>query len=69
MKLRLPPRLLSEVDGKGRPLPPRRPGKTGSLSDAPKFPVWRFLFGIVFIGVLAYDMVQGSVRVSIHETN
>lgn len=57
-KLRLPPRLLSEVDSKGRPLGPRRPGRKGEGGQVVKFPTYRIMFGVIFLSILFYDMVS-----------
>ena len=54
---KLPPRLLSEVDAKGRPLPANKPRTRRNESDYGAFPKWKVLFGVIFIGVIVYDMV------------
>lgn len=51
-----PVRLLSEVDAKGRKLelkPPEKKSKFGGVW----FPRTRLFFGVIFIGVLIWDMV------------
>ena len=55
MKLRVPPRLLSEVDSKGQPIPRKAKGMKRAY---PKFPKYRFMLGLILIPLLVYDMVN-----------
>lgn len=56
-------RLLSEVDAKGKPLPPK-PDLSKDRFAGMWWPRTRLALGLIFIGVLIYDMV--SLRAHYH---